>query len=241
MIREMPVLKDSLVDESLPAGQLRILGSRQLEDVFKLHAEVMKGLPDLSLYIPYSRQEMKDYLNCRDGFVLGFYVRDQLAAFRVTAWPGEKPHNLGYYLQMPPRQLKKVIQLEGANVLPPYRGNGLQQLLTEKAIDYLLLPEGEVPVLMSVSPYNGKSLSNMMGWGMKILAIKDVSSSMVRLILRKTINAKGSAAPSGWKNCRWIPADDVESQRNYLKVDFQGFQIKRDMHGMLQICYGQPE
>lgn len=220
---------------------LKVLGIKELEAVLTLHTLVLNTLPDLSLYFPYTRQEMKDYLHQQRGFVLGLYDKEKLVAFRVTTWPGVDQENLGHHLSLSTNQLLRVIQLEGTNVHPFYRGNHLQQLLTEKSIEFLDLPAGEFILLTAISPYNRKSLLNMMSWGMKVVGLKECHSSMVRLILRKGTPAELDATPLQWKNCQWIRATDIQSQQQCLKENYQGIHIKSIANHDMQICYGQPK
>lgn len=216
--------------------RLAILETAQLEDVMALHHLIISELENPDLYIPYPREEMAGYLSQEHGFLLGLYDENGLAAFRVIAWPGEGKDNLGHCLGIAQNQLGQVIQLEGTNVHPRYRGNGLQCLLTERAMGCMQPFEAEGILLTAVSPLNGRSLANMMTLGMHIAGLKTQNSHPVRLVLRGRLSQESLQ----WEKGSWIEASDIESHKKMLGLGLNGFEVKMDVDKGLLVRYGKP-
>ncbi|MEN1761422.1 hypothetical protein [Anoxynatronum sibiricum] len=216
--------------------RLAILETEALEEVMALHQSVISELENPDLYIPYTREEMAGYLNQEHGFLLGMYDETGLGAFRVIAWPGEGKDNLGHCLGIAQSQLGQVIQLEGTNVHPRYRGNGLQCLLTEKAMGCLQPFEREGILLTAVSPLNGRSLVNMVALGMHIAGLKNQNNKPVRLVLRKSLFQESQQ----WQKGPWVEAGDIESHQKMLTMGLKGHEAKMDAEKGLQVRYGRP-
>ncbi|WP_283409369.1 hypothetical protein [Anoxynatronum buryatiense] len=216
--------------------RLAILETQQMEEVMALHHLVIHELENPDLYIPYTREEMSGYLNQASGLILGLYDEQGMGAFRVITWPGEGKDNLGHHLGIPQSQLGQVIQLEGTNVHPRYRGNGLQCLLTERALNCIQPNEKEGILLTAVSPLNGRSLVNMFTLGMHIAGLKNRQAQPARLVMKRDFYRQSHK----WQQGPWIEAGDIESHQRLLAQGLEGHEASMNAEKRLLVRYGRP-
>lgn len=104
--------------------QLRL---SELMDVQKI---VCDHLPTPELYFPVSEPEMLELLG-PDAICFGAQHDGQLVGFFGVLFMGDRPGNVGEDLGLAAQELPLVAYFKAVNVLPDYRGIGLQERMTK--------------------------------------------------------------------------------------------------------------
>lgn len=187
-----------MISPAVPVRDLRIvrLDHQHLAELMALQSVVCQHLDRPELYFPVTASEMHDLVG-PDGLCLGIQHGVQLVAFFGVQFMGDRPDNVGNDLGLPSHDLPYVAYFMAVNVLPQYRGRGLQRLLTRALFGLMHVdaPPGEstdadevlrmflatcpqVPLpefrwlCSTVSPYNLASLHSFLSCGFRIAGLK---------------------------------------------------------------------
>ena len=106
----------------------------------------------------------------------------RIAAVFCVVYPGLRPFNLGYDVELPKADLTRVVHMDTAAVHPDYRGQGLQHRMMLHAEQEL---RGKI-LMCTIHPDNRYSLDNVLKQGYTIEK-KTEKYGSIRYILRKAI------------------------------------------------------
>lgn len=180
------------------AGDLsitRLHASRVLE-MIALQDSVCRQLPSAELYFPLTETEMNELVG-PDAMCVGVEHANRLVAFFGILLMGNRTDNVGGDLGISDAELPLVTYFKATNVLPEYRGNGLQKRMTGRLFDEWGLGEssilqGTTPstwYCATVSPRNLPSLKSFLDCGFWIAGLKPKFLGHMRyLMMRKRAN-----------------------------------------------------
>lgn len=136
------------------------LKSDQIPAMLVLQQEIFEtGGFDLRWFYPFREEELEEILEDPANLVLGVYVEEKLVAFRVSCGSGtefeEVIEQLGGEYQTTPCFL-----LNGALVGHQYRGNNLQQLMSEHTVNWCR-ERGIQVFVVTVHPDNAPSIKSL--------------------------------------------------------------------------------
>lgn len=210
---------------------MRLIKTEELKDAIALQKYVYDQLPDKQVLYRDSYEEMFDDMK-QGGKVIGVFNKaGEMIAYRYIGFPGCSDKNLGIDINMPRRELTKVVHLETTVVHPEYRGNSLQNLTLQHAIP-MVKEFGYSHLLCTVSPHNVYSLFNIMKNGLKIKALKkkygtenDGKDGMWRFILHRNLDPAASRKTSKFLS---IPLDNLEQQGKLIDEGFVGLSLFKE-------------
>lgn len=136
------------------------LGSEHIPAMLALQQQILEaGGFDLRWFYPFQKQELEEVLRDPSNLVLGVYVQEELVAFRVSCGSGsefdEIIDELGEKYQTRPCYL-----LNGALVDRRYRGNNLQQRMSEYTLKWCQ-DRGIEVFMVTVHPDNVPSIKSL--------------------------------------------------------------------------------
>ena len=166
-----------------------ILKKASKEDVSEIYALMQKvydGLEDKTLFICDSMDYVEEQIR-KDGFaVIACNKAGKLIGAFIFRYPQLEEDNLGRDIFLEERELKKVVHMEAAVVLPEYRGRGLQSGLLkygEKLID-----KNRYKYFMAtVSPKNPASYKTLEKQGYHCMTTKEKYHGKIRRIYLKEV------------------------------------------------------
>jgi GNAT superfamily N-acetyltransferase len=206
--------------------EMRLIVQQELEEVVALQELVYSKLPNKQVLYMDSYDEMLTDMKLGAKIVGVFNQNQDLIAYRYVGFPGYDDKNLGYDINLPQKELGKVVHLETTVVHPDYRGNGLQSLTLQQMIP-VVKEMGYKHMLCTVSPQNYFSLFNIMKNGLKIKALKrkygDVNSGkdgLWRFILHRNLEPVSLLNP---RELLKTSISDLEKQEKLIKEGFIGY------------------
>ncbi|MDF2890935.1 MAG: hypothetical protein K0R80_1302 [Clostridia bacterium] len=206
--------------------EMRLIVERELEEVVALQGLVYSKLPNKQVLYMDSYDEMLTDMNLGAKIVGVFNQNQELIAYRYVGFPGYDDKNLGYDINLPHKELGKVVHLETTVVHPDYRGNGLQSLTLQQMIP-VVKEMGYKHMLCTVSPQNYFSLFNIMKNGLKIKALKRKygdentgKEGLWRFILHRNLEPVSLLNP---RELLKTSISDLEKQEKLIKEGFIGY------------------
>jgi GNAT superfamily N-acetyltransferase len=217
-------------DMQLEEYKMKLIDKNRLREVVELQHYVYENLPNKEVLYIDSYEDMLGDLENGAKIIGVLNSKDRLIAYRYISFPREEKRNLGYDINLPEEDLKKVVHLETTVVDPLYRGNGLQLVTLEKAKE-IAKQEGYKHFMCTVSPYNFYSLYNVMRGGLKIKALKkkygtkpDNSDGLWRFILHNDLDKK-YYNPVDLVLSKWA---NLEMQKSLIDQGYIGYEIIKD-------------
>ena len=119
----------------LESYTMRLVEAREIDAVVYLQNLVYEGLPNKEVLFKDTKFEMLDDLYNGAKIIGVFNSVDELISYRYISFPRQASKNLGRDIALNVSELDKVVHLETTLVDPMYRGNRLQSLTLEKAIE----------------------------------------------------------------------------------------------------------
>lgn len=218
--------------------QILMLDDSRLDDVMKLQDLIYSKLQDKELFATDTKADYMKNL-AQGGFVLGVYVREELISYRYVSFPGLNDHNLGLDLGMDAEALLHSANLETTVVHPDYRGNRLQKITMDHAIE-MVKEKGYYHLFSTVSPKNIFSLANVMSADLKVKALKkkygqraDNSDGKWRFILHRDLTQDVCAE---YGKIVSLSLNDLKSQVTILNGGYVGHTVSRNDQ---RIVYGE--
>lgn len=209
--------------------EILMLDDSRLDDVMKLQDLIYASIPDKEIFATDTKE---DYLKdmAQGGFVLGVYVDKRLVSYRYVSFPGLTEKNLGLDLGMDPEALLHSANLETTVVHPDFRGNKLQKLTLDHAVE-IIKERGYYHLFSTVSPKNIFSLANVMSADLKVKALKkkygkmpDNSDGKWRFILHRDLKEEICME---YGNLISLSLNDLNSQVNALKGGYIGHKVDK--------------
>jgi len=155
-----------------------------LPDILALQEEVIAALPDPSLFVRTTAEEITESLTL--DFCIGAFYGETLAGFSLMVIGRITPRNLGNLLGYDEARLCRTVTCDTTFVSPRCRGWGLQRqffTLREAAARSM----GATEALTTISPDNDASLANAHKSGFKAVAKRTMYSGVERLLLKKEL------------------------------------------------------
>ena len=212
--------------------QMLLLDDSKLDDVMKLQDLIYSSLSDKEIFATDTKEDyLKDMK--QGGFVLGVYVDHELISYRYVSFPGLSEKNLGLDLGMDPEALMHSANLETTVVHPDYRGNKLQKMTLDFAVE-LIKEKGYYHLFSTVSPKNIFSLANVMSADLKVKGLKkkygrlpDNSDGKWRFILHRDLKEEVCAE---YSNLISLSLTDFNSQVKALNGGYIGHEVNKENH-----------
>ena len=113
-------------DMQLEEYKMKLIDKNRLREVVELQQYVYENLPNKEVLYIDSYEDMLGDLENGAKIIGVLNSKDRLIAYRYISFPREEKRNLGYDINLPKEDLKKVVHLETTVVDPLYRGNVLQ-------------------------------------------------------------------------------------------------------------------
>lgn len=208
---------------------MRLVEAREIDAVLNLQSLVYDGLPNKEVLYKDTKFEMLDDLYNGAKIIGVFNSVDQLISYRYISFPRHATKNLGRDIALDLSELDKVVHLETTLVDPMYRGNRLQSLTLEKAIE-IIEPMDMKHIMCTVSPYNLFSLFNIMSAGLNIKALKKkygvaYDDGMWRFILHKDLSVD-------FRNCfddtKHLKMDRIHEQKKLIENGYIGYNLVKE-------------
>lgn len=219
---------------------MTVLGRDDLQHVLQVQQKVLNDLEDFSLYYPSSEQIFEDSLG-GSGIIIGAWVDDQLIAFRSIWYPRSHPENLGLEIGMQHADhLDQVAHLERSCVIPEYRGNRLQSLMTRYAIDIANQNNSFRYLFSTVAPMNYPSMKDKLGVNMVIVQLKKKYEDYYRYIFYQDILNPIISPVQSDDSHIFVDVEDIASQMQLLETndDVHGYILQKN-NEMMQIGYAK--
>lgn len=215
---------------------MRQIGMAQLQEVVRLHNEVIDRLPDADLCWRFPLENIERYLG-PDGVTVGVYDEDRLISFRVLYFPGFNEDNPGRDFGLAADELKLVAHLPLSNVHPDYTGNGLQKKMTLYAVELAEATREFNYLCSNVSPKNYPSMAEKFSIGMHVAALKEKYGGFWRYIFRKDMR---QALSYQEKDAVFVATDDYQRQSELLQLGYVGFKagLEDEKNG---VYFAKPE
>lgn len=209
--------------------EILMIDDSRLDDVMKLQDLIYSKLQDKEIFATDTKA---DYLKDMEqgGFVLGVYVDKKLVSYRYVSFPGLNDKNLGLDLGMDTNALLHSANLETTVVHPDFRGNKLQKLTLDHAVE-MIKDKGYYHLFSTVSPKNIFSLANVMSAELKVKALKRKYGTMPdnrdgkwRFILHRDLTQE---VCSDYSKIITLSLTDFNSQVKALKGGYIGHQVNQ--------------
>ena len=184
------------------AFQMTRLGSDRVGQMLALQEEVCRCLESSDLYFPLTAAEMQEMVD-GDSLSFGAQLGAKLIGFFGVVFLQDAPDNVGIDLGLPQQDLSQIAYFKAVNVLPEYRGAGVQKMLTRALFDALgaqappglpgatskfdiVVNRGYSWLCATVSPRNLASLKSFLDSGFVIAGLKPKYRGHMRcLMIRK--------------------------------------------------------
>lgn len=223
------LVKDKYNTKQYEDFTMELLPKSRLNEVVDLQLKVYDGIDNKEILFLDTFDEMYDDMVSGAKIIGVLNSKNELISYRYIGFPGNDSRNLGYDIDLPKNELENVVHLETTVVDPLYRGNNLQSMTLEIAMD-LVQDEGYNHLLCTVSPYNFFSLYNIMKNGLKIKKLKrkygktSEDEGLLRFILHRDLMHPYSN-PVDLVVSRW---GNLDKQKQLIENGYIGFEIFKD-------------
>lgn len=197
---------------------VRVLTKDSIKDILSIQEIVLETLENNDFLSPVTKEEFEDSIS--NHLMVGVFVEEELVAFRALAIPEIDEHHLGYDIGLTTEQLDRVVYQEITNVLPNYRGFGLQKKLGSIVME-LLDASPYTHVCATVAPFNIASLKDKLSQGMVIGALKNKYAEMLRYVFYKKLHEDREVSNEVLE----INMGDIEKQQHLLTEGWIGTSI----------------
>ena len=152
---------------------IRLAQPSDVEDIMFIMKDTKKNMKNKSWLCTDGMNE--EYL-CeimKSGFILVAEDFGGIGAFLIVWYPKDSEENLGRDLNLPKKELSKVVHMEMVAVVPELRGRGLQFKLMKKAEDILSVMHFRY-YMATVHPKNVFCMTNLklLGYTVKDTKVK---------------------------------------------------------------------
>lgn len=158
------------------------------------------------------------------GRIYGCFAGDELAAYAVLGLPGPDDANFGTDHGLSPRELRLVAHLDGAAVIEPWQGHGLQ-----RALSVLRMREarrhGRLIMLSTAAPLNLPSLTNLLLCGFEVRGLAEKFGGARFLMRRDLPPGEDITARDGFPDSlagSLVPLNDLARHRALLAEGRRG-------------------
>ena len=142
------------------AYKMTTLLPQNIEMMLKLQDEVIKGKGfNISWFYPFSANELKEIMSMKGNQVIGVFTGEELIAFRVSCSGGREFQEISNALGGGYEEGKAML-LNGVFVKDTFRGNHLQQIMSQYTIDECQ-KMGIKLLMTAIHPDNGASIKSL--------------------------------------------------------------------------------
>jgi GNAT superfamily N-acetyltransferase len=207
---------------------LRTLTAADLPALHRLHDDVLRALPDPSLFRLFGGAErfLADHLGAR-GRSLGVFARNGLIAYGALTRPTAADlDNYAGDLGWPPERASRVALLSAAMVHPSQRGQGLHRTLIAGRIR-LAADLGAPELLVRAAPVNAVSRRTLLSHGFAVAWLGVQREGSLRHVLWRPIGGPAWVGPSlDDAAFTWAAADDLAGQQRLLGEGWLGVRMR---------------
>jgi hypothetical protein len=239
-----PILESGQIihrlDGAIKNFRVSILGPEDLAAVLHIEQQVLGALDDLSFYYPSTAEIFHESLT-GGGLIIGCWVEERLIGFRSIWYPRNHPENLGLDIGLhDPTQLAEVAHLERSCVIPEYRGNRVQIIMTRNAIALAMRSHCFRYLFSTVAPMNYPSMKDKFEANMVIFELKKKYADYYRYIFFRDIANPVIAPANPADPLIFIDAEDIEAQMQILQTnsDIVGC-LQQKNHALMQVGYAK--
>ncbi|MDD3199095.1 MAG: hypothetical protein PHV71_03540 [Eubacteriales bacterium] len=164
------ILIDAVIGEEAPY-YMSSMKEVDIGEMLRLQKQVfMEDNLNVLWFYPFKSLELKSILKIENNIVIGVFVRERLIAFRVGCCCGREYQEIvsalgGRYKEIP------CFLMNGAFVENRYRGNNLQQMMSQYSIDRCR-EIGIKTFLTAIHPDNASSIKSLTNIGFEVRARK---------------------------------------------------------------------
>jgi len=205
-----------------PELTCRRLEARDLPAVIALHHRMRATLPrDLIAF--ETDAFFADHIQAL-GCIYGCFAGEELAAYAVLGLPGPDDANFGVDHGLSLADLRLVAHLDGAAVIEPWQGQGLQ-----RALSVLRMREarrhGRQIMLSTAAPLNIPSLANLLLCGFEVRGLVEKFGGARFLMRRDLLPGEEITARDGFPDFLAgppVPLKDMDGHRVMLAQGRRG-------------------
>lgn len=201
----------------------RWLEPHEVGDVIALHHAVRQAVaPELLC----RETDAFFHQHCRArGRILGLFADGELIGYGVLGLPAPDEESFADRFGLTAEQRAVVATIDGAGVLPRWRGNGLQRRLVAARIEAAGAAGRRIAV-STVAPGNLPSLRNLLAEGLTIRALRPAFGGL-RFLMRRDLDRSPKPATEG----RWIALADTSEAVDALMSGYQGWSLSEATDG----------
>lgn len=221
---------------------MRFVQAAELDELHALHLCVTARVHHPHAFRPDGRAFMEQQIE-RRGRTVGVFGPRGLVAYAAISFPeDDAPDNLGRDLPLPSAEIARVADYDGSAVHPDWRGNRLQQRMTDVRHRWALL-HGRHHILGTVSPFNPVSLQNFLTLDCRVRNLKRKYGGMLRFIIHRDL--RDPAPPAiDHRSVLDVPLSEIDRQESLLRDGFEGFEVTSSPHGPalrygLRVAFGR--
>ncbi|AZU60467.1 benzoate transporter [Neobacillus mesonae] len=229
------IYKGTLANSGDVPYTVQKLSILDLPEILSIQKRVVASMEKQGVLQPLSEQEYQ-YILQGNGMMIGAFVEEELIAFRALLIPKlDDPEHLGFDIGLTRAELPSVIYQEISNVLPKYRGNGLQKKLAQLIMEEFGKERHEFRyVCTTVAPFNIPSLKDKFAQGMRIAALKEKYGGQLRYTF---VKERQEAKRQVWKESILIDMGDIAAQQEKLNEGWRGIQMLRQNDDSIVVEY----
>lgn len=201
----------------------RWLAPDEVGGVIALHHAVRQAVPPELLC---RETDAFFHEHCREhGRILGLFVGEELIGYGVLGLPKANEESFADQFGLTAEQRAAVATIDGAGVLPRWRGNGLQRQLVAARIEAAGAAGRRIAV-STVAPGNLPSLRNLLAEGLNIRALRPAFGGL-RFLMRRDLDR----SPKPTREGRWIALADTSEAEAALMAGYQGWSLSEAAEG----------
>ncbi len=153
------------------------------------------------------------------GRILGLFANEELIGYGVLGLPAPDQESFADQFGLTSEQRTVVATVDGAGILPRWRGNGLQRRLVAVRVEAARAAGRRIAV-STVAPGNLPSLRNLLAEGLTIRALRTAFGG-IRFLMRRDLDRSPKPVTQG----RWIALADTSEASDALMAGYQGWNL----------------
>jgi len=201
---------------------MRFVQEAELDDLYALHVYVTSQVHHPHAFRPDERNFMEQQIE-RRGRTVGVFGAGGIVAYAAISFPDGDRDNLGRDLPLPSSELSRVADYDGSAVHPDWRGNRLQQRMTDVRHRWALR-HGRYHILGTVSPFNPVSMQNFLALGCRVRNLKRKYGGMLRFIIHRDLRDAEPASLDP-RSLVDVPLADMDRHDAMLRRGYEGFEV----------------
>lgn len=198
--------------------EIKRLNKSMIPEIVALHSYDMKNE---ALFLPLTAEELELILD-KKGIMVGAFVNDKLVGYHSAFFPREDKENLGRDLCLKNDDLYLVFHMEASFVMPEYRGNSLQKIMSFILIDLIKEMQSYQYLCETVAPDNIASIKSTLAINTLIVKLKVKYSGQLRYIFFQDIFKPLVVDTATTVK---IAISDIPTQKELLDKGYYGYEM----------------